>query len=569
LREPPRATHFVRAAGSPPGSKGARGARARALLLALAAVASFAWVASDLGLEHFGLPSDEAFYHQAAKRHAAWLANLGAPGQLSAESLRAHFAWRPDVIVHPTFSRWLSAASWRLFHGELGLDEIAAHRLHNAFAYALVALGITGFCTRRWGVAVGAVALLIFWSDTRFFGHAHTAMTDATLSCLWLWAVLLSIRANEGGRRGSVLAVALLSGLALATKLTGLALCALLAAWPLVARGRAAWRSTLLLLLVPPIVFFAINPQTWHQPLGWWIDFVAGFREREAANFIPTLFLGRRYGHRVPGYVPWVHALLTTPPTILLLSLLAAWRGATSLVRASAAQRADWLRGPWPLLIAAGLLPIALASLPGIPAHDLERLFLPSRPFFILYAACGFSAALRAPLFARLARALPGEPAHGLPGGPARLGVAVLAAIVCVPPLIEAARQHPYPLTYFNGLVGGMRGAERLGFDVAYLKLEANRGVLEALNRELPADTTLYANFLNLDLGQHQRAGRLRSDLRVTRDPRADFAIIHNRRGWMTFFEARLWNAESAPVWRLRHRGVDLVRIYRIGAERP
>jgi hypothetical protein len=32
----------------------------------------------------------------------------------------------------------------------------------------------------------------------------------------------------------------------------------------------------------------------------------------------------------------------------------------------------------------------------------------------------------------------------------------------------------------------------------------------------------------------------------------------------MTFFEARIWDSDRAPVWRLRHRGVDLVRIYRI-----
>jgi hypothetical protein len=316
-----------------------------------------------------------------------------------------------------------------------------------------------------------------------------------------------------------------------------------------------------LLLVAPFIVFTALNPQTWHQPFGWWIDFLSEFREREAVNFIPTLFFGRRYGHRVPGYVPWVHALLTTPPMILLFSLLAAWRGATALAQASAAGRARWLRGPWPLLIAAGLLPIVLTSLPWVPAHDLERLFLPSRPFFVLYAVCGFHAALRAPPFARLVRALPGDPA--------RVGVALLGAIVCIPPLIEAARQHPYPLTYFNALVGGMRGAERRGFDVAYLKLEANRAVIDALNRKLPADAAIYANFLNLDLTLHQRAGRLRGDLRITRDPRAAFAIIHNRRGWMTFYEARIWDGRRVPIWRLNHRGVDLVRIYRIGAAHP
>jgi len=528
--------------------------------LALALAASTAWVAFDLDLTHFGVASDEAFYHEAAALQVAWIENLGAPGSLSRETLRAHFAWRPDVVVHPTFSRWLSGASWRFFHGEFGVDEIAAYRLHNALAYAFLALGIVWFCANRWGLAVATASLAMFWSDARLFGHAHTAMTDLVLSCSWLWAVLLLIRGIEDRRRGAVLAAALLSGLALSTKLTGLVLCALLAVWPLLARGRSGWRSALLLVALPPLVFFSLNPQSWHQPFAWWIDFISEFRQREAANFIPTFFLGRRYGHRVPGFVPWVHALVTTPPTILLLAALAAWRGAVSLARASAAQRLGWLRGPWPLLVAAGIAPLAITSLPSVPAHDVERLFLPTRPFLILYAACGFQFMLRAPLLARLSRRLP--------RGPARVGAGLLLAILFAAPLIEAVRQHPYPLTYFNALTGGMQGAERLGFDVAYLKLEANREVLDALDRELPPGATLYANFLHLDLLHHQRAGRLRSDVRVTRNPRAEFAIIHNRRGWMTLFETRIWSADRAPVWRLRHRGVDLVRIYRTAGAR-
>jgi hypothetical protein len=523
----------------------------------LVGIASFALVASDLGLEHYGIPADEAFYHAAARRHIAWLSTLGAPGSFSAATLDAHFAWRPEVVVHPTFSRWLSGASWRLFHGGLDMDALAAYRLHNALAYALIAVGIAWFCAHRWGSLCAAICVLLFWSHARFFGHAHTAMTDMSLSCLWLWATLLLSRGVLEGRRASLLAAALLSGLALATKLTGLALVGLLAAWPLLARGRRAWRGALLLSCVPFAVFFALNPQTWHEPLGWWLEFLRDFRAREDAQFIPTLFLGERYGHRLPGYAPAFHALVTTPPVVLLLSLIGAARGGLRLARADAAQRVRWLRGPWPLLLTAGLCSLALVSLPSVPAHDLERLFLPLQPFLVIYAGCGVSA-----LFDLLCRA---RPARLDP----RACAFLLAALLCVPPLLEAARQHPYPLTYFNALIGGMRGAERRGLDVAYLKLEANRSLLHALERRLPHGASLYANFLYVDLLHHQRAGRLRADVRVIRDPSADFAILYNRRGWMTLFEARLWDAVRPPLWRLTHRGVDLLRLYALSPEDP
>jgi 4-amino-4-deoxy-L-arabinose transferase-like glycosyltransferase len=522
--------------------------------LLLAGVASFALVASDLGVEHHGVPADEAFYHTAARRHIAWLSALGAPGSFSPQTLDAHFAWQSQVVVHPSFSRLLSGASWRLFHGAFGQDAITAYRLHNALAYALVALGIAWFCWRSWGPACGVGSVLIFWSNARFFGHAHTAMTDVVLSCLWLWAPLLLLRGVTEERRGSVLAAAFLSGLALATKLTGLALVGLLAVWPLLARGCRAWRSSLLLLCLPPTVFFALNPQTWHEPLGWWLDFLGDFRDRESARYIPTLFLGQRYAHRVPWYAPSVHALVTTPPVILLLSLLGGARGGQRLARADAAQRLQWLHGPWPLLLAAGLCPLVLVSLPSLPAHDLERLFLPLQPFLVIYAGCGLCALLRSGPLERL-----GQRSARFGASTPRL---LLAALLFLPPLVEAARQHPYPLTYFNALIGGMRGAENRGLDVAYLKLEANQSLLDALDRQLPPGASLYANFLYVDLVHHQRAGRLRPDVRVVRDPSADFAILYNRRGWMTFFEARLWDAGPPALWRLTHRGVDLLRLY-------
>jgi hypothetical protein len=529
--------------------------RIRCAGLLLAGVASFALVALDLGLEHYGIPADEAFYHAAARRHLAWLSTLGAQDSFSAETLDAHFAWRPEIVVHPTFSRWLSGASWRLFHGAFEMDALAAYRLHNALAYALVAVGIAWFCAVRWGSLCAAACVLLLWGNARFFGHAHTTMTDMLLSCLWLWATLLLLRGVIEQRRGGLLAAAFLSGLALATKLAGLALVGLLAAWPLLARGRRAWRSALLLSCVPFAVFFALNPQTWHEPLGWWLEFLRDFRAREDAQFIPTLFLGERYGHRLPWYAPPLHALVTAPPVALLLALLGAARGGLRLLRADAAQRLQWLRGPWPLLLAAGLLPLALVSLPSLPAHDLERLFLPLQPFLVIYAGCGLFG-----LFDALSRARP-----------ARLGLRaralVLSTLLCAPPLLEVVRQHPYPLTYFNALIGGMRGAERRGLDVAYLKLEANQSLLDALDRRLPHGASLYANFLYVDLLHHQRAARLRADVRVVRDPSADFAILYNRRGWMTFFEARLWDAVRPPLWRLSHRGVDLLRLYALSSD--
>jgi len=561
----PEQPDATRPAGSGrPRGAGARGRRAGPLLLSVAALASALLVGLDTGLASYGRPSDEAFYHEAARRHVAWLERWGEPGALSAGTLRAHFGWRPEIVIHPPFSRLLSGASWALFHGALGVEAITAHRLYGAGLLAVLAVLIVGFSARRWGPAFGWAALALLWGNVRLMGHAHVALPDFTLAVLWLAAALAVRRGVLAPRRGALVGGAVLAGLALATKLTGLVLVVGLAAWSTLSLGAAGERrraggALALLLGVPLGVALLLDPQAWHAPLEGWRETLARFGSREAANFIPSWFLGERYGHRLPAYAPALHALVTAPGGLVLLAGVTLARGARQLARASWAERGRWLCGGDALLVGAGLAPLAAASLPAVPAHDLERLFLPTLPFAVLAAVAGLAACARSAALGRAVAALPAALR-----GRARPAA---AAVVCALPLLELAVQHPYELSYFGRWLGGPAGAERLGFDVAYLKTAANGRVLEALDRELPENATVYANFLNWDLRLHQRDGHLRRDLRIVRDPAADFVIIHNRRGWMTEFEAALWNGAHPPRWRLRHRGVDLLRLY--GPERP
>lgn len=524
-------------------------------LLVLAFVGALLAVAADLGLERWGVPPDEVSYHEAARRHVAWLGRLGRPGAFSPETLAHDFPLAPAVVDHPNFSRWLSGLSWRLLHGVFGVDEVVAFRAHLALVYALLALGVVLESARR-GAVPAAVGLLLFASSVRLFGHAHVALTDLVLACTWLWAALLLARAMEGGGLVWLGAAAVVSGLALATKLSGLQLVLLLAAWPVWAQGRRGLRAAALLLVGPILVFTLLHPQSWPDPVGWWRDFAAMFAAREEQIWIPTFFLGRRYGHRLPWFAPLVHLALTVSPAVLALAALAGAAAIRQWLRAGAAERLALLRGRGALLAAAGLSPIAVVCWPSIPAHDVERLFLHAQPFLVVFAAGGFAVMAQSAIAARVAER-----------GPPPLRAAaplLLAALLCGPPLVEAWRQYPYALAYWNLFVGGAPGAERHGFDVAYLKTELNGRALRSLDAALPANARLYANFLARDLAWHQRAGRLRRDVRLVRDRSAGYALLHARRGWMTQFELGLWQSPRPPVWVLRHRGVDLIRLYRL-----
>ncbi len=115
--------------------------------------------------------------------------------------------------------------------------------------------------------------------------------------------------------------------------------------------------------------------------------------------------------------------------------------------------------------------------------------------------------------------------------------------------------------------MGGTRGAHDLGFDVAYLKLELNQHVLDALNERLGRRSALFVPLpVVRDLAAHQRAGRLRQDILLKAQLPADYTLLYARRGWMEPMERWLYDERPYLVWSLRHQEVDLVVLLRTGA---
>src|SRR5204862_7957176 len=70
---------------------------------------------------------------------------------------------------------------------------------------------------------------------------------------------------------------------------------------------------------------------------------------------------------------------------------------------------------------------------------------------------------------------------------------------------------HPYEFSYYNGIIGGLRGASALGFPRSYW-LQAHQGTLEYLNQNMPQQATI-ATEETAVLQAYQEFGKLRSDL--------------------------------------------------------
>ena len=162
-------------------------------------------------------------------------------------------------------------------------------------------------------------------------------------------------------------------------------------------------------------------------------------------------------------------------------------------------------------------------------------------------------------------------------------------ALVFVPPLVAAAQLFPHLLSYYSGLVGGVAGATRLGFESTYW-CETYAETLDYLNAQArPGDVVWVDPWSHNVMIYYQLQGRLRDDLRFTApgevaslfDPaivtveaefyEADFVVFQHRQ--TTLKEEGLrhpilrWMELRSPVYELRHDGVPLISVYQ-GARR-
>ena len=112
------------------------------------------------------------------------------------------------------------------------------------------------------------------------------------------------------------------------------------------------------------------------------------------------------------------------------------------------------------LLLAATLLPLVLFALPGVAVYDGERLFLISYPIWAVLIGRGAEVALshlRKKVESGQWRLVASRRARG-----------TVVTLFLLAQSVGVIVMHPCQLSYYNLLVGGLYGADRLGFERTY-----------------------------------------------------------------------------------------------------
>jgi hypothetical protein len=348
-----------------------------------------------------------------------------------------------DNAEHPPLGRWLLGIASTL--GEpfevlirgrdpLGL-YIASGRLAPALIFgALVGL-VTFTASRRHDRGAGVVAGLSLLMMPRVFAHAHLAALDTFIAFFWCFALFTSVKAIRSKRVGPMMLIAGIAwGFALLTKIHAWFLPPIVLVYALVSlkpiRAIAVLSGWTLVGLV---TFFLGWPWLWFDPLGRIRAYLGTGIDRVS---IQTLYFGKVFLDReVPWHYPWVYFTSTIPVGLLLLGLWGtrlAWQ--------------DRHRDSSGLLYGGSILFFLVVFSTRVPVYDGERLFLLTFPLFAILIGRGFSALFRS--------------AQG------KIRIALMLFLATQSYGLIAL--HPFGLSYYSAIVGGLPGAERLGLELTY-----------------------------------------------------------------------------------------------------
>lgn len=490
----------------------------------------------------YGVTWDEPPYFRASDRHIQWLANFaknlvrgGVAENLRAEVITA--AWRSDsyYVPHPPFSRIVSGLTKAVFAPLL--DPFSAYRLGPALFFALLATVMYVWTAAVFDRVTGAFSALALVLIPNLFGFAHLAVTDMPLAALWFVTAYCFWRGLEDWRWS--VATGIVWGLALSTKFPALLIPVPLLLWAHLFHRRSYHNNIVSMIFLSPLVMIASQPNLWERPFMGILTFLyegvsRGYRPE--TNY-PIFFYNQLLlSNELPWYYPFFIIGITTPETILALSLLGGFS-------------AGWLKARRDVLVLFlfnALFVPAMGLFPGAVLHDGVRQLLSALPFLAALAGGGFFFLV--------------ETLKKIPYLRAKF-MSVAVFLFLIPPALSVFTFHPYELSYYNYFVGGLRGAYERGLEVTYFMEAFTPDFLRRLNEGLPPGAIINASFANFMFKYYQNGHLLRADLRITEGDDYDYYILLNRKSAFSEKDFALLASKPRLYDALRLDGVPLVLI--------
>jgi len=479
----------------------------------------------------FGFSWDEAYYMGPAKQTRAWLGLMlhNWPKPIHAAEINWFFGSNADlgesvnIPELPMLPKLLMAVG--LYLGDwLGIHTpYISMRIPIACCYALTLFFLYLLGHRFYGRGGAVLATLCYLTLPRLFGHAHIAATETILICFSMMFTYAFIRGLDHWKWSIISGI--LFGLCLATKFNALFLPITLVLWAQLFHRHKYSNNIFCLLFISPVVMVLVWPYLWPDPAARFVSYLSFFLQH---SFIPTVYFGVKYPYPpqaptvfVPLSYPFVITALTTPLLTLALAIL-------EIVRIAIKPRRH---AGGVLFLIGALFPLLVSALPSSPKYDGERLFVPAFPFLALLAGTG-GAELIAMLaqWQRNGRALI-HPRHALEA----LAIAIFGIGI-----ISISQIHPHELTYWNALIGGLRGANAKGMETTYWGESVNEKVYQYL-KDLPPKSQVQVLALNDQVFYYLQEWKiLPRSLKISAEIPGDIVLLQMRQGFFGGAETML-----------------------------
>jgi hypothetical protein len=291
------------------------------------------------------------------------------------------------------------------------------------------------------------------------------------------------------------------------------------------------------MLLLGPLVFYALWPWLWHDTIARLREYVAFHTGHEYYNME---FLGRTYWKPpMPRGYAWLMTLATVPLVTLLLALAGvaeAWKPGE--------KRTDYAF--WAVSIVMSYAPWLSDQ---TPIFGGTKHWMTAYPFLCLFAGLGFTKVTQA-----LRSFKPGL------GNPILVGACVL-----VGPVVMTLHAYPFGLSAYTPLVGGAPGGASLGLNRTFWGY-TTQSLAPFINSNAPRRGTVYVHDTALQsYAMFQEDGRLRRDLRGSLDIAASDVALFHFEPHMARVEHQIWvdYGSLAPDAIAAFDGVPIAWAYR------
>ncbi len=462
-----------------------------------------------LTLNDFGITWDEPIYMRNGDAYVSWLK------QPIPSDVDKFFRATTDDM-HPPFRKFIAGITHEVLTTNLRIiDNTRGYRISSLLFVFPLTLALAYIAIGHYGYVIGLLVPFLFSFLPHVLYLTGLLTLDYAVTALWFLAVMAGLKGLKNNLWLTVSGISI--GLAMLTKFHGFLLFI-----PIV--GYLAWQKSgiwriIYLIIVAFLIYVAGWPWLWTSPLAHIEEY---FRLQAVHGGIPVFVLGNTYQ-----FAPWWYTslmfLVTTPALILVLFII----GAFWTVR----HGKTWDK----VMLVNALYPLALFSLPGVYRYDWVRLFLPAFPFVVLVAA---RAITRKRLFF----------------------IVILWAVTLITSVI---RIHPWESAYYNELVGGISGAQKLGFETEFWG-NSYLGVLPWMNanKSHPMCVTPTTN----QMYYYQAMGQLAPDVVFSAPVGVcEYAIVLMRQGLFIKdpFIASVASSQK-PMHTVSVDGVPLVAVYDI-----